>query len=136
MSNACKEFGHYCPNCDNTFDLTELDELRADVTTLRAEKDAALEERDACLLQARCHAQEARTANATIAEIYQVVTGATGEPGNWHGAEPVKRAFDNARASTLAEVIALVRREAPVIGTVIAEHVAAKLTALQKGEGT
>ncbi|UUZ68049.1 hypothetical protein LP416_27680 [Polaromonas sp. P2-4] len=43
--------------------------------------------------EAQAHAQEARTANATIAEIYQCVTGATGEPGNWHGAEPVRAAF-------------------------------------------
>lgn len=41
-------------------------------------------------LEAQSHAQEARTANATIAEIYQAVTGKTGEPGNWHGAEPVR----------------------------------------------
>lgn len=40
-------------------------------------------------LEATIHAQEARTANATIAEIYQAVTGATGEPGNWNGAQPV-----------------------------------------------
>lgn len=44
-----------------------------------------------CLKQeAQIHAQEARTANATIAEIYQVCSGATGEQGNWHGAEPVR----------------------------------------------
>lgn len=36
------------------------------------------------------HAGEARTANSTIYEIYQVISGATGEPGNWHGAEPVR----------------------------------------------
>lgn len=40
--------------------------------------------------EAQIHAQEARTANATIAEIYQLCTGATGEPGNWNGAEPVR----------------------------------------------
>jgi hypothetical protein len=34
-------------------------------------------------LQAQCHAQEARTANATIAEIYRLCTNGTGEPGNW-----------------------------------------------------
>lgn len=40
-------------------------------------------------LEATIHAQEARTANATVAEIYQAVTKATGEPGNWNGAKPV-----------------------------------------------
>lgn len=33
---------------------------------------------------------EADTANATIAEIYGLCTGKTGEPGNWHGAQPVR----------------------------------------------
>jgi len=59
--------------------------LRALIETLRRE--------------AEIHAQEARAANATIAEIYQVVTGSTGEPGNWNGAKPVKDAFDSLRAA-------------------------------------
>lgn len=41
--------------------------------------------------EAKMHAQEARTANSIIAEINQCVSGATGEAGNWHGAEPVKK---------------------------------------------
>lgn len=41
-------------------------------------------------LEAQIHAQEARTANATIAEIYQAIRGASGEPGNWNGAKPVR----------------------------------------------
>lgn len=41
--------------------------------------------------EARIHAQEALAANATIAEIYQICTGSTGEPGNWNGAEPVRQ---------------------------------------------
>lgn len=45
---------------------------------------------EACKLQAQTWKQEARTANDTISQIYQAVTGAKGEPGNWHGAEPVK----------------------------------------------
>ena len=54
----------------------------------RADEAEALTER--LKREAVQHAQEARTANATIAEIYQAVTGGTGEPGNWHGAEPIK----------------------------------------------
>ena len=42
-------------------------------------------------LEAQIHALEARTANATIYEIYRLCTGATGEPGNWSGAEPVRK---------------------------------------------
>lgn len=50
------------------------------------------EARDLCAKlrnEARVHAQEARTANATIAKIYRACTGGTGEPGNWRGAQPV-----------------------------------------------
>jgi hypothetical protein len=53
-------------------------------------------------LQAQIHAQEAQTANSTIAEIYQLCTGATGEPGNWHGAEPVRQALAAAVAREVA----------------------------------
>lgn len=42
------------------------------------------------LMQAQIWKQEARCANHTIHQIYQLVTGAKGEPGNWNGAEPVK----------------------------------------------
>lgn len=55
------------------------------------EYHALRRERDSLQQQAEIHAQEARTANATIAEIYQLVTGATGEPGRWNGAEPVRK---------------------------------------------
>ena len=41
-------------------------------------------------MEARCNAMEAKTANATIAEIYQVITRKTGEPGNWNGARPIE----------------------------------------------
>jgi hypothetical protein len=41
-------------------------------------------------LEAQVHAQEARTANSTIAEIYKLCSGGTGEPGNWNGAGPVR----------------------------------------------
>jgi hypothetical protein len=53
----------------------------------RADDAEALAER--LKREAVQHAQEARTANATIAEAYQAVTGGAGEPGNWHGAEPI-----------------------------------------------
>lgn len=66
--------------------------LIAERLAYREQHIATLEaELAACKQQAQIHAQEARTANATIAEIYQVCTGGKGEPGNWHGAEPVRR---------------------------------------------
>lgn len=51
----------------------------------------ALERVDRLKLEAQIHAGEARTANATIAEIYQIISGGKGELGNWHGAEPVRQ---------------------------------------------
>jgi hypothetical protein len=40
--------------------------------------------------QAQIWKGEARCANHTIGQIYQLCTGAKGEPGNWNGAEPVR----------------------------------------------
>ena len=39
--------------------------------------------------EAQIQAQEARSHRATVREIYQAVTGRTGEPGDWNGAKPV-----------------------------------------------
>jgi hypothetical protein len=49
---------------------------------------------EACKREAQQWKQEARTANATIAEIYQLCTGKTGEPGNWNGAKPVRELIE------------------------------------------
>lgn len=62
-------------------------ESRIEAEKKRADEAEALVER--LKREAVQHAQEARTANATIAEAYQAVTGGAGEPGNWHGAEPI-----------------------------------------------
>lgn len=40
--------------------------------------------------QAEQWAQEARTQRSTVLQSYQAATGATGEPGDWHGAEPIR----------------------------------------------
>ena len=40
-------------------------------------------------LEAQIQAQEARSHRATVREIYQAITGRTGEPGDWNGAKPV-----------------------------------------------
>lgn len=60
---------------------------QAEALKRRAEEAEALAER--LKLEAQSHAQEARTANSTIYEIYHVVSGGKDEPGNWHGAKPV-----------------------------------------------
>ena len=53
---------------------------------------AAMEDKcERLKLEAQGHAQEARTANASLYECYQSVSGATGERGNWRGAEPVRK---------------------------------------------
>lgn len=80
----------------------------------RAEAAEALAER--LKLEAQFHAQEARTANSTIYEIYQVVSGGKGEPGNWHGAEPVRaklEEFEKAldQMTTLKDIDAVKRGE-------------------------
>lgn len=40
--------------------------------------------------QAQIWKQEAMTHKASLHECYQACTGATGEPGNWNGAAPVR----------------------------------------------
>jgi light-regulated signal transduction histidine kinase (bacteriophytochrome) len=40
--------------------------------------------------EARNHAHEAAGHRATVQEIYQLISGATGEPGDWNGAAPVR----------------------------------------------
>lgn len=76
----------------------------------RAEKAEALSER--LKLEAQGHAMEARTANSTIAECYQAVTGGKGEPGNWHGAEPVRQYV--ARAEATCEKLSTALERIPV----------------------
>ena len=62
-----------------------------------AEKDGEIERlrnlTDQLQQQAEGWAQEARTQKSSLHDAYQAVTGATGEPGDWNGAEPIKRAF-------------------------------------------
>jgi hypothetical protein len=54
--------------------------------------------------EAQIHAQESRCQTSTVHEIYQLITGATGEPGNWNGAEPVRKLIaENQRYRTALE---------------------------------
>ena len=48
--------------------------------------------------EARIHAQDARTANASLAECYRAVMGGAGEPGSWHGAKPIVSELGRLRA--------------------------------------
>jgi len=87
-----------------------IEELRR-LAPMEAELQQALNLCERLKLEAQCHAQEARTANATIAEIYQAVSGGTGEPGNWHGAQPVVDALQRTREelATCRELLAEIR---------------------------
>ena len=64
----------HCPICL----LDERDSLRQQLeqSEMRA---------DACQQQAQIWKQEARTQSAIVTEIYQELTGKTGEPGDWSG---------------------------------------------------
>lgn len=55
--------------------------------------EATTAENENLRLEAQAHAQEARTQRATVHEIYQIISGGNGEPGDWNGAEPVRKAF-------------------------------------------
>ncbi len=95
--------------------LTDHERLQAETERLQADHEAA-RAADADLIdrlrqEAQIHAQEARTANATIAEIYRAVTDGTGEPGNWNGADPVRArlAADKARIAELEAALAELR---------------------------
>lgn len=80
--------------------LAEIDKLP--IITL-TDAEAAVERLrglvDRLKLEARCHAGEARAANHTISEAYQVITGCKGEPGNWNGAEPIRAEITRLRAA-------------------------------------
>lgn len=64
----------YCDGCA---------ELARDLAAERARAETLKQ-------QAEIWAQEARTQKSTVHEIYQLCTGGKGEPGDWHGAEPVR----------------------------------------------
>jgi len=60
------------------------------ISRLANDLDAVRDMNERLTREAQMHAQEARTANATIAEMYQLISNATGEPGNWNGAKPLR----------------------------------------------
>lgn len=108
--------------------LAAYEERGAEIEAVRGDHDAALERSRSLVAQlstakeeierlktlasrlqqeAEIHAGEARAHKASLHEAYQAVTGATGEPGNWNGAEPVKNFVSTARdrISALEEAI-------------------------------
>jgi hypothetical protein len=69
-------------------------------------KDALIE---TLKLEARMHAQEARSQIATVHDIYRLCSGGTGERGNWHGAEPVRETLTTLQRE-LAEARGMLRK--------------------------
>ena len=53
-------------------------------------------------LEAQMHSGEARAHKSTVHECYRAVSGATGEPGNWHGATPVRERITELEATLKA----------------------------------
>lgn len=81
--------------------LESLEALNEQLTSryedIEAEKAALIAENDTLRQEAIAHAQEARTQRSTVQEIYKIVSGGKGEPGDWNGAEPVRKAFEALR---------------------------------------
>lgn len=74
--------------------IDDRDFVKRERNQARKERDKLRAERHRLQQEAEQWAQEARTHAATVREIYQLCTGATGEPGDWHGAEPVREIID------------------------------------------
>ena len=70
-------------------DWNKLEACRESLREHMAETERLRDLADTLRQQAQIHAQEARTANASLHECYRAATGGKGEPGNWNGANPV-----------------------------------------------
>jgi hypothetical protein len=97
---------HTCANGDPgaipVYAAREIERLTARVAELQ-DINAKL------VLEARIHSTESDTQKSTVHEIYQDCTGAIGEPGDWNGAEPVRKAIKDAREKALREAAEIAR---------------------------
>ncbi len=71
------------------------------ISALESENDRLLTLASDLKLQAQTHAMEARSANSTVAEIYQIISGGKGEPGSWRGSKPVREYVEAAKGEIL-----------------------------------
>ena len=83
----------------------EVSGLTRDVLDREAEIARLTNIVDAVRMQAQRWAQEARTQQDTVCRIYEIVTGKTGEPGDWHGERPV--ADEIARLNAVIRAMAI-----------------------------
>ncbi|WP_347822773.1 hypothetical protein [uncultured Planktomarina sp.] len=85
----------------STFDPPKVNELLDEIERLRELCEKLRRE-------AEMHAQEARTQKSTVHECYQAVSGGTGEPGDWNGAQPI-RDYVAAKNARLREALERIR---------------------------
>lgn len=132
LNDYASRVGVTCPT--ELIRLTDHERLQAETERLQAasaaDKSRIEELTDLCdrlKQEAQIQAQEARTANATIAEIYRIVSGGKGEPGNWNGAEPVRK--------RIAELEAERKEVRDLLKAMFPKHVVESLAALaQQGK--
>lgn len=80
-----------------------------DTIEAQAKRIAELEKVNArLLLEAQAWAGEAKTQRANVHDALQIASGATGEKGDWNGAQPIKNAIDDAREKAIREAAAVV----------------------------
>ncbi|MCZ4284596.1 hypothetical protein O4H29_07075 [Marinobacter salarius] len=99
---------------------TEEAESMADLIAKQGAENAALRQKlehaearaDACQQQAQIWKQEARTQSAIVAEIYQELTGKTGEHGDWNGGRPLRAEILRKQAEKLDEIAAHIKEAA------------------------
>lgn len=102
------------------------------IKDMLAEVEQLQSKYEQCKQQAEIWAQEARAQKATVHEIYQFITGATGEPGDWNGAKPVVEYVEQLREA-LASIMSYPGiRE--YIGSILADKADEALTPKQEGE--
>lgn len=81
--------------------VNKLPELLSTLESLQREKEELRNLADRLKQEAQIHSMEARGANATVNEIYQIISGGKGEPGNWRGAKPVREYVEAAKGEIL-----------------------------------
>lgn len=84
-----------------------LQSLSAGLERVTAERDSWRRVAERCETEAQQWKGEALAHKSSLHEAYQVLTGATGEPGNWNGAQPVREYVEaaEARISSLTEAL-------------------------------
>lgn len=95
-----------------------LEEIRRLLEQIRGERDVLRAANESLLQQATQWRQEARTQASIVRECYAAVTGNTGEPGDWNGANPVREkleALTAERDALRARVAELEERSASLI---------------------